>query len=412
MRILLGVCGSIAAYKTYDLARGLQKEGHEVKVVLTKGASEFVQAKLFKYLGVKEVYEYSDDFKNLTDSILHIELAKWAEHLAIFPASANTISKLAMGQCDDLLTSTFMAKRTDTIVSIYPAMNTFMWTHPITKENIDLIQRLYIAKNIFIHPPSEGLLACGDEGSGKAPDIQKVINCISAINPSIDSNSPLCLINTGATIAPIDPVRYVTNSSTGITGFQLAKEALKRGYRVVLIAGKNATSKIEDLAFLPGFESYRITTTRDMREKVLEYFDKADFYISSAAISDIEFSPSEQKLKKDKLENALFFNQAPDILKEMVERKTANKSAIRIVGFAAETDLSFEVLNKKWTRKPVDLLVGTLVHSGLCHDKKVSGFANNEASYKFFQNGEIILDEIIQKADLPSAIFRELEKNG
>ena len=411
MRILLGVCGSIAAYKTYDLARGLQKEGHEVKVILTKGACEFVQAKVFKYLGVQDVFDYSDDFKNLTTNILHIELAKWAEHFAIFPASANTISKLAMGQSDDLLTSTFLAKREDTVVSIYPAMNTYMWTHPITQENINLLERIYRAKNIFIHPPAQGLLACGDEGAGKAPDIQKVINCIGAINPAINDNSPLCLINTGATIAPIDPVRYITNSSTGLTGYQLSCEALRRGYRVILVAGNSATAQLDDLLGLPGFTLHRVTTTREMHEKVLQFIDHSDFYISSAAISDIEFSPSVQKLKKDTLENALYFNQAPDILAEMVERRNKLNLNIKIVGFAAETDLSFEVLNKKWQRKPVDLLVGTEVHSGLCHNKEISGFANDEASYKFFKNGKVILEEKIKKAKLPELIFRELEKN-
>jgi phosphopantothenoylcysteine decarboxylase/phosphopantothenate--cysteine ligase len=410
MKILLGVCGSIAAYKTYDLARGLIKKGHEVRVVLTKGSLNFVQPQVYKYLGINEVYQHDDDFnypeKEEQKGILHINLAKWAEHFLIYPASANTIANLAFGKADDLLTSIFLAKTEATITSIFPAMNTYMYTHPITQENIDLIKRIYKAQNIFIHPPAKGELACGDVGQGKAPAIDKVINCIKGINPKINSNARQVLITTGATIAPIDPVRYVTNASSGKTGYELAIEALKRGYRVKVIAGKEATSLLDDLLDLPGFELERVVTTRDMLAAVKRSINKSDIYISSAAISDIEFDSSTAKLKKDQLGDSLKYNQAPDILKTVLDNKSDN---LTVVGFAAETNLAHEVLLKKWERKPVSLLVGTQVHSGLCHGEGQQGFNTDSASYKFFADGKIIHESTLNKSQLPHEIFERLQ---
>lgn len=407
MRILVGICGSIAAYKAFDLTRGFIKEGHEVRVVLTKGATEFVNPKVFSYLGAQEVYTHDSDFNHNDSKILHIELAKWMEHFCIFPASANTISKLAFGMADDLLTSTFLAKRNDTITSIYPAMNTFMWTHPITKENIDLLARITSSKNVFIHPPSSGDLACGDSGEGKAPDINKIINCLEAINPNLTENAPICLITTGATIAPIDPVRFVTNSSSGLTGFELAKNSLKRGFRTIVIAGLHSTNKLDDLKLLPGYELIRVKTTKDMLEAVLNYFDKCDYYISSAAVSDLEFPISDLKLKKDTLKNALPFELAPDILATVIKMK---KESQKIVGFAAETNLDYETLNKKYKSKAVDLLVGTEVNNGLANSNEVKGFNNSFANYKFFKAGNIINEMTLNKKDLPDFIFNELKK--
>lgn len=409
MKILLGVCGSIAAYKTLDLARGLIKKGHQVKVVLTAGAENFVKPNIYKYLGVDAVYLHQDDFvfpdkQSEKKGVLHIELAKWADHFLIYPASANTIANLAFGKADDLLTSIFVAKRENLITSIFPAMNTMMYTHPITQENFDLIKRIYKAKNIFIHPPASGLLACGDIGEGKAPAIDKVINCIEAINPNISKDTKKVLITTGATIAPIDPVRYVTNASSGKTGYEIAVEALKRGFKVKVVAGKYATSLLDDLLDLPGYELERVITTSDMKEAVARELDKTDIYISAAAISDLEFDMATGKMKKSEMSDSLPFKKAPDVLKFVIENRTTQK----IVGFAAETALTQEVLSDKWNRKPVDLLVGTQVHSGLGDNKEQAGFNTDEAYYKFFSNGEILFEKQMDKSLLPAEIFANL----
>lgn len=409
MKIVVGICGSIAAYKTFDLVRGLVKNGHEVKVILTKGALEFVKPNVFNYLGAVEVFLPHDDFENKKPNVLHIEIAKWMDHFCIYPASANTLSRLAFGMADDLLSSVFLAKRDETITSVFPAMNTFMWTHPITKENIDLLSRITLARNVFIHPPSHGLLACGDVGEGKAPDVQKVINCVEAINPNIKPDAPVCIITAGATIAPIDPVRFVSNSSSGLTGFELAKESLKKGLKTIVIAGIHATNKLDDLLDLPGYELIRVKTTKDMLAAVLTHFDKCSFYISSAAVSDLEFEVSESKLKKDSLmgsqANALAYKLAPDILAEVLKLKSKNQ---KIIGFAAETNLDFQTLEKKWKSKPVDLLVGTLVNNGLTDNGELLGFNKSSASYKFFKNGKIVKEETMPKANLPAKIFTEL----
>jgi len=401
MKIILGICGSIAAYKSIDLARGLSKKGHEVRVILTKGALEFVKPEVFGYLGI-ECFLPQDDFKN--KDVLHIDLAKWCDHLAIYPASANTLANLAFGKADDLLTSVFLAKRETTITTLFPAMNTFMYRHPLTQENMDLLQRIHTAGNLFIHPPAAGKLACGDTGEGKAPSIDKVINSIEAINPKIKNDSPKVLITTGATIAPIDPVRFVTNSSSGKTGYELSVESLKRGYQTHVIAGKSATTLLDDLLELPGFSLTRVTTTNDMKAEVEKSFNQSDIYISSAAISDLDFDAHEGKMKKTQMSQHLEYKKAPDILKFVLELKEHQK----VVGFAAETDLSQQVLNEKWQRKPVDLLVGTQVHSGLCHDKEQQGFNTDQAHYKFFTEGSITLDAHMLKSQLPKEIFDRL----
>ncbi|EQC52380.1 bifunctional phosphopantothenoylcysteine decarboxylase/phosphopantothenate--cysteine ligase CoaBC [Bacteriovorax sp. DB6_IX] len=401
MKIILGVCGSIAAYKSIDLARGLSKKGHEVKVILTKGALEFLKPEVFGYLGI-DYFLSLDDFENR--NVLHIDLAKWCDHLLIYPTSANTLANLAFGKADDLLTSVFLAKRDETTTSIFPAMNTYMYRHPLTQENMDLLQRIHKAGNLFIHPPAAGKLACGDQGEGKAPSIDKVINCIEAINPKITNESKRVLITTGATIAPIDPVRFVTNSSSGKTGYELAVESLKRGYQTHVIAGKHATSQLDDLLELPGFTLTRVTTTTDMKTAVEKAFSQSDIYISSAAISDLEFEAHLGKMKKTQMSQSLEYKQAPDILKYVLGLKKDQQ----VVGFAAETDLSHDILNEKWTRKPVDLLVGTQVHSGLCHDKEQQGFNTDQAHYKFFSDGAITLDTVMLKSKLPAEIFNRL----
>ncbi len=174
MKILLGVCGSISAYRSLDICRGLAKKGHTVKVVLTRGALEFVKPEVFSYLGADEVFLPADDFnvKTAKDrNVLHIELSKWAQRLVIAPASANTLAKFAHGMCDDLLSSIFLASpQLDTV--IYPAMNTNMLEHPLTKKNFKTLSDL---SNLFIHPTKEGLLACGDTGAGKLQDVDLIV---------------------------------------------------------------------------------------------------------------------------------------------------------------------------------------------------------------------------------------------
>ncbi len=407
MRILLGVCGSISAYKTLDIARGLVKAGHEVRVILSKGAKEFVVPQVFKYLGVEEVYNAWDDFQYPKSSldksnVLHIELAKWCDRFAICPLSANTLSKLAHGACDDLMSSVFLAML-DKPILLYPSMNTQMYKHPFTQENIDLVKKIASLPHVFVHPPAKGILACGDTGEGKLPSVEEILDNLPILQARTNESQKHLLITTGATIAPLDPVRYLTNSSSGITGFHLAAEALSQGHKVTIIAGKSATSRLEHFRASPDYSLKRVITTADMEKVVDEFINTADVYISCAAISDINFNCNNEKLKKDELNGSLAFNQSTDILAKVLNNK---KDSLKVIGFAAETNLTEEVLLKKWNRKPVDLLIGTHVHSGLTGSEAQKGFGTNHAQYSFMENGKKTFTGPLKKEELSKEIIR------
>lgn len=405
MKILLAVSGSISAYKTIDLARGLVKLGHEVKVVLTKGALEFVVPNLYTYLGVSDVYTHDDDFKH--KNVLHVDLARWSDTLVIAPASANTIARLSHGEATDLLSSLFLAYEGHKSVQIYPAMNTMMLTHPFTQENIEQLTKIDRLPNVFISPTSQGLLACNEVGAGKLPSVDELIELIPIFAHKKSLVQKTILATTGATIVPLDPVRYLTNSSSGITGFYLAVEALKAGHKIIMIAGEKATAKLDLLIKHPNFSLIRVKTVNEMKKAVEDHLPSANAYISSAAISDIEFETTDSKIKKETMTDSLKIKKAADILKSVIEKKQAN---LKIIGFAAETDLSDEVLNTKLAKKPVDLLVGTRVDNGLINNGQLQGFNVDHAYYRFFnKTGEIFAGNL-SKEEMSKKLIAFIEK--
>lgn len=400
MKILLAITGSISAYRSLDICRNLSKEGHTIKVILTQGALQFVKPEVFKYLGAQEVFLPHDDFNinsyKSEDKVLHIELVKWCDRLVIAPASANSIAKISNGLCDDLLSSVFLALANKPCI-IFPAMNTNMLHHPLTARNLETLSSL---SNIFIHPTDSGELACGDEGEGKLPKPERVSELIPLIQ--LTTNNKKILITTGATISPLDPVRFITNPSSGLTGYELAKEFLQQGYKVVLVCGYKTTEKIDYLSHLNNIKIIKTKTTNDMYEAVISEFDTSDIYISTAAISDIQFNPSETKLKKSDLTSSIDFTQGKDILKEVLSKRKNQY----IIGFAAETDTSEEVFNEKWSRKPVDLLIGNLVNSG--HSDKMIGFGQDQNMYFFIKEGKIKEKTHLTKKGLAQKIFKEI----
>ncbi len=408
MKVLLGVCGSISAYKTFDLARLLVNNGHEVKVVLTKGAEEFVRPQVYKYLGVKEVFSSLDDFnypgtEQRESTVLHIELAKWADKLVVAPLSANTLSKFAHGAANDLLSSIFLAIDQTKQILLFPAMNTKMLTHPFVKENLDLVEKIKTLPQVFVSPTKEGELACGDIGAGKLASIEVIKELIETLD--FNSRDKKIVITTGATIASVDPVRYLTNASSGKTGFEMAKEMLASGFKVTVIAGKNATEKLDLLSSHPSFNLIRVVSTRDMLAVATESVKDADAYISAAAISDIEFIQGDSKLKKNQLSNSLEITTAPDVLKSVLENKT---SKLKVIGFAAETNLTQDILLEKWNRKKVDLLIGTHVSSGLTNNNKVTqGFATDQATYSLLRDGHIFFNGELTKKELSMKVLQE-----
>ena len=407
MNILLAVTGSISAYKTIDLSRELVKRGHTVRVIVTSGAKKFLVPELYGYLGVEKFYQPEEDF--LHTNVLHVDLVKWADTFIIAPLSANTLARLVRGEASDLLTSVFLAYPKTKPLLVFPAMNTNMLHHPFIQENFQQLTKLGSLKNIFISKTKTGLLACGDEGEGKLPDVNEIIYLTETINPLNFKNEKI-LISTGASVVPIDPVRYLTNSSSGVTGFELAQCFLSLGFKVQVIAGINATSQLELLDKHPQFELIRLKRVHEFDEVIQKEFASAKIFISSAALSDWEIEPLDQKIKKDTGITELKLKNAPDVLKNVLELKKKTNGKQKIVGFAAETNLTKEMLKTKQAKKPVDLLVGTLVNNGLVKkEDELQGFNSDHAHYRVLQNDDLILDQRIPKKLLGYKILEWLK---
>lgn len=384
MRILLGITGSIASYKSYDVARLLVKNGHEVKVILTSGALEFIKPETFRYIGVEATYLPQDDFipSNLgkNSTVLHIELVKWADKLVIAPASANTLSRLASGITNDLLTSVFLASGKKPVL-IFPAMNTEMWNNARIQEHKNKLETL---SHVGVINPASGLLACGDIGAGKFPEVGAVVDLIESFHPGLSKNKHV-VVTAGATASPLDPVRYLTNPSSGKMGLSVAKAFLEAGYKVTVLAGHQCTSEVENFKGHPAFNLIKTPTTALMKEAAVSIFPKADLYISTGAIADIEFDTASIKLKKEAMGTSLPFRQAADILKEILSLKTHQK----IISYAAETETTESVFMEKMNRKPVDLMIGNKVSNGLIGEAEVQGFQKNSGEYYFVRKDGI-----------------------
>lgn len=396
MKCLLAVTGSIASYKAYDVARGLVKNGHQVKVVLTSGALEFIKPETFKYLGVDAVYLPTDDFKpehlSVNQTVLHIELAKWADKLVVAPLSANTLGRLSLGLNNDLLGSIFLALGNKPVL-MFPAMNTQMWNQFRVQDHIKKLSEI---SHISIVNPVAGLLACGDVGAGKFPDVNAVIDLIETLDPTKKQNKKI-IITAGATAAPLDPVRYLTNPSTGKMGISVAKAFLKEGYEVTVLAGHQCTNEIDYLAGHPNFKLIKATTTSLMKEAALKSFPGAALYISTGAIADIEFDVAVEKMKKESMKDSLPFHQAPDILKEILNIKKPDQ---KVVSFAAETETTEKVFMEKMNRKPVDLMVGNKVSNGLIGQSVIEGFQTSGGQYYFVTTKNISGPHQLQKKDI------------
>lgn len=385
MKYLLAISGSIASYKSIDVARSLVKSQHEVKVILTEGALEFIKPEVFRYLGVSEVYLPQDDFKpkflDKNETVLHVELAKWADKIIIAPASAHSIAKFAHGLNNDLLGSVLLANPGKPVL-IFPAMNTQMWLDSKTQSHIEILKK---NSSVAIINPAVGLLACGDIGSGKFPDVNAVIDLIETINPN-KINSKSIIVTAGATAAPLDPVRYLTNPSSGKMGISVAKKFLSEGYKVTVLAGHQCSKDVFNLVGHPHFQVFETPTTEKMKIKALDLFKNADLYISTGAIADIEFDVSTSKLKKENMGTSLNFHQAADILKEILIIKKPNQ---KVISFAAETDTTKEVFSEKMKRKPVDLMIGNKVSSGLLNNESLEGFQKESGEYYFVTQSDM-----------------------
>jgi phosphopantothenoylcysteine decarboxylase/phosphopantothenate--cysteine ligase len=347
-RILLGVSGGIAAYKAVELLRLLQKEGAEVRVVMTKSATRFVSPLTFSSLSRHPAY-YSLFYNPQQYEIEHISLADFAELFLIAPATANIIGKIASGIADDLLTTTVLSVNCPIVIA--PAMHSQMWSNPIVQENIKKLQNL----GFHIIEPEEGLLASGDIGKGRLASLKKIVERVKEIiNPFLPLKGIKILITAGPTREYIDPIRFISNPSTGVMGYTLAEEALKRGAEVILISGPTNLSPPSGCKFI------RVETAEEMFSSTLENFENVDVVIATAAVSD--FKPKEKarlKIKKREELN-LSLSPTPDILLELGKRKGRKI----LVGFAAETDNLIENALEKMEKKNLDLIVANLISPG------------------------------------------------
>lgn len=363
-KIVLAVTGSIAAYKSCELLRLLIKRGAEVSVIMTDAAQRFVTPLSFQALGAKKVY--TGDWGDSTTAIPHIEATKEASLLLVAPATANILAKAAQGLADDLLSAAILAARCP--VAYAPAMNTFMWHNQATQRNVTQLTQ---DGAIFLGPDS-GEQACGDIGSGRMLEPEDIIELLQgAFSPRLLDRCRV-LITAGPTYEPIDPVRGITNLSSGKQGFAIAKAAALAGAEVTLIAGKC------DLKTPAGVKRIDVTTAREMYDAVMQEVAQHEIFISVAAVADWRVAnASDHKIKKEFAGAPdLQFEENPDILASVA----ALENAPYCVGFAAETDNLIDNARAKLYRKNVPLIVANLVSDAMNQDTNAVVFVERDAA--------------------------------
>ena len=339
--VIIGVTGGIACYKAVELVRLLVKDSLAVQVIMTRAAMEFVTPLTFQTLSGKPV---ATESFNLTQEseIGHINLADSADLFVIAPATANVIGKIAAGIADDLLTTVLMA--TQAPVLIAPAMNIHMYENPILQENIRKLRRI----GYHFMEPAEGYLACGYEGKGRLPEPEKILEEIRSLLRKKDLLGERFLITAGPSREPLDPVRYISNRSSGKMGYALARAAVRRGAGVVLVSGPSAIEPPSAVRLIP------VNTAAEMRRAVLEQFPECTAVIMAAAVADYRpVDASSKKLKRGKAPLDIRLEPNPDILRELGRRKNGKL----LVGFAAETEELIANATGKLHEKNLDLIV-------------------------------------------------------
>ena len=341
--VVIGVSGGIAVYKTLDVVSRLRKLGVNVNVIMTKSATEFVTPLSFQSLS--QNYVVCDMFEDpKTWDVEHISLAKRADVFLIAPATANVIGKIANGIADDMLTTTVMATKAKVLIA--PAMNTNMYENPILQRNINTLKELGYN---FVEPES-GRLACGDTGKGKLASPETIVDeVVKLLSKGQDLKGKSIIVTAGPTVESIDPMRYITNRSTGKMGYSIAKEAIERGADVTLITGPTNLTPPQNLKKLVKIES-----AKDMYEAVLANLDENDVVIKSAAVAD--YKPknySNKKIKKSDDDLVIELDRNKDIAQEIGKIKN-NKI---LVGFAAETNDLIENSSLKIKKKNLDFIV-------------------------------------------------------
>jgi phosphopantothenoylcysteine decarboxylase/phosphopantothenate--cysteine ligase len=365
MRITLGVTGGVAAYKAAELVRRLQQDGFSVQVVMTRSAREFVTPLTFAALSGQKVItdlfgDSSGGEANLESAIEHIAVAQRTDLLLVAPATADIIASFARGIADDFLTTLYLASTAPVVVA--PAMNVNMWNHAATQENIETLR----ARGVIVVDPDEGYLACGMIGAGRLAGQEQIVAAVrKTMKAQRDLEGETVLITAGPTCEDLDPVRYITNRSSGKMGYAVADAAARRGAKVILVSGPT------NLETPAGVERIDVRSANEMHRAVMDRVAAASTAILAAAVAD--YRPVEQhaeKIKRADSSLTVSFEPTPDILADVAK----NKGQKIVAGFAAETDHVAENARKKLLAKNADLIVAndvTAEGAGFDHDTNI-----------------------------------------
>jgi phosphopantothenoylcysteine decarboxylase/phosphopantothenate--cysteine ligase len=351
LRIALGVGGGIAAYKAAELARLLIQRGHQVQAILTSGAQEFITPLTFATLtgrkAITGLFSNASPDATFASAVAHISVAQENDLLLVAPATANIMSHFAHGLADDFLSTLYLAFTGPVVLA--PAMNVNMWAHPATQANFET---LHSRGHVLVAPP-EGFLACGMTGPGRLAEPEDIADAVEReLNPVTDYADETVLITAGPTEEPVDPVRFLSNRSSGKMGYALAKEAVNRGARVILISGP------VDLTPPRGADLIKVRTAQEMHDAVFASLDGATMVIKCAAVADFHVaSVPDQKMKKTMARFSLELEPTVDILAELGREK----GDWLLIGFAAETENLLEHAQRKLVDKNCDMIVGNLV---------------------------------------------------
>jgi phosphopantothenoylcysteine decarboxylase/phosphopantothenate--cysteine ligase len=354
--ILLGVTGGIAAYKAPDLVRRLRERGAEVQVVMSRGAQQFITPMTFQAVSGRPVR--TDLWDEAAEASMgHIELARWADLVLIAPTTADTLSKLAAGLAGDLLSTVCLA--TEAPLVLAPAMNRQMWANPATQSNLEILR----ARGVQILGPGEGDQACGETGAGRMLEPLEIAEAVAALAGTDGPLSGVALmITAGPTREPVDPVRFISNRSSGKMGFALAEQAARMGARVMLVSGPVS------LVTPPGVQRVDVETAEQMHQAVHENIAGVDIFVGAAAVSDYRVAqPADHKIKKTAEHLSLELVRNPDILASVSNLEPGKRPFT--VGFAAETENLEDYARGKLSAKSLDLIAANLVGEGRAFDK-------------------------------------------
>jgi phosphopantothenoylcysteine decarboxylase/phosphopantothenate--cysteine ligase len=395
MNVALGVGGGIAAYKSAELARALMERGMRVQVVMTQAAREFIAPLTFASLTGRKVITglFSSDSpeETLSSAVEHIAVAQENEILVIAPATAHLLARLAHGMADDFLTTMYLAFTGRVVLA--PAMNNNMWMHPATQENVSVLRK----RGHIIVEPEEGLLACGTIGPGRLAEPDKIADVVAGLSfHARDLEGETVLITAGPTQEPLDPVRYISNRSSGKMGYALAEAATRRGAQVILVSGPVQLREPQ------GVHVVHVRTAREMHNAVMEHLPEAGIIVKAAAVADYHLSQvPRNKIKKTAMRMSLDLDPTPDILAELGKKKGDRL----LIGFAAETENLVESARQKLESKNCDMVVANLVN------QEATGFESDENEVVLvLSTGETIPLSRAPKREIADRIFDQVLK--